>query len=649
MEDRFMYRYTVPINNLTLFEDDREGVVNTLRAMKADRVMLCIGSYHFDPEEKKTELEILKDNCAFLKSRGIETGAWLWTFMDVRSDSEFVRMRTLSGGDSKQSVCPSDAGFRKFAADYLCDIARCGVDIILYDDDFRYGNLNGIACLCDNHLSYMSKELGEKVTLEQLHDKLFVGGANKYRSAWLRSKRYYFELFAKEMREALDKVAPNVRIGICSSHPNWDYDGITSFELGKLLAGNTRPFVRLCGAPYWAPKSMLGGHRLQDTIELSRMLLSYANKDDGIETVSEGDTYPRPRWSCPASYLEGFDMAIRASGGTDGILKYTFDYTSSSRYEKGYNNRHISNLPIYDKIDSLFGDKKAIGVRVFEYLNKYENMLVPPSAKSEKDLEFHFFSYASRMLAAANIPTSYDESDTVGIAFGENARYLTRDVLKNGIILDARAAEILSERGIDVGIKKKGERLGINFENFVSDNEKVALFSSFAYKLELEDGANIESTFTTSGSLTEMASKWANDTSSNQNEIVGSYTYENADGERFLVFSFDGGLAHNSLLRSYARADQLKRIIPYLGNSCGFYISTSPDLYAIAKRKGNKFSLGLWNFCADAVDEPTVYSEVSKNLKVISTIGCTAEADNGILKLSRIEPYGFAAVEYETC
>jgi hypothetical protein len=323
------------------------------------------------------------------------------------------------------------------------------------------------------------------------------------------------------------------------------------------------------------------------------------------------------------------------------------DYSSSSRYEKGYNKRHIANLPVYEKIGDMFDGKECVGVRVLEYLNKYENMLVPTAADTEAKLEYHFFSYASRMLAAANIPTVYGECDAVAIAFGENARYLPLEALKNGTILDARAAEILTERGIDVGIVKKGERVGVNFENFISERERVSLSSSSAYILSLKDGAKVESTFTTSGSLTEMASMWANDTSNDKKETVGSYTYENAQGERFLVFAFDGGLAHNSLLRSYARADQLKRVISYLGKTCGFSITTSPDLYCIAKKKGNTLAVGLWNFCADAVDEPLICLEDGASATVLSAIGCEAVAKDGAIKLSRLEPYGFAAVEYE--
>ena len=33
---------------------------------------------------------------------------------------------------------------------------------------------------------------------------------------------------------------------------SWDIDGTNAYELAKILAGNTKPLVRLIGAPYWA-------------------------------------------------------------------------------------------------------------------------------------------------------------------------------------------------------------------------------------------------------------------------------------------------------------------------------------------------------------------------------------------------------------
>lgn len=646
-----MYRYTVPLETMTFKSSDREKIVQTFKKMRVERVMLCGSSYFYDQKRKAAFLEALTDDCAYLKAAGFEVGAWKWTFMDLRKDTEFVRMRLPSGADSRQSVCPSDPNFRKFAADFICDLAGCGVDLIMLDDDFRYGNLDSsVGCLCDNHIAYMSELLGEALTLDMLRDKLFAGGANKYRTAWLKAKRHFFALFSSDMRAALDKVAPHVRLGLCSSYCSWDMDGMTPYEIAKILAGNTAPFLRLSGAPFWAARSAPDGHTLEETIEFARLQLSFREANDGIEVFAEDDSWPRPRSKCPAGYIEGFDQAIRASGGIDGMLKYTMTYSSSERYETGYNDRHIRNLPVYDSIDTMFGNKSCTGIRVFEYREKYENADLPTHFASERELEFAFsFSYASRMLAAANIPTVYTDVGTVGIAFGENAKYIPTSALKNGLILDARAAEILTARGIDVGLGSKGERKCVITESFADCREHVAVSGAYAYDLTLKQGARVESTFTTYDfdGQTLALLPHAEVQFDDHSEIVGSYTYENKSGEKFLVFAFDGQCAGEMLFRSYARADQLKRIIPRLGRGCGFTLCTSPHLYVIAKQSGDRVTLGLWNFSVDPIEEPYFRLDATADVRILSTVATDATVSGDTVALSRIEPFGFAAVEYE--
>ncbi len=649
-----MYTYTVPLSTPLLDHSDRENYLKLLREMKVGRVMLGTGPYFHDAENRARLMDSIKRNCEYFKANGFEVGAWLWTFLDPREDTEFTRILLPDGRKSKQSVCPSDPNFRKFAGDYIAEIAKCGVDLIMYDDDFRYGNLGDtVGCVCENHLAYMSEILGETVTLETLEGKLFNGGANKYRSAWIESKRHFFELFARDMRAALDKETPHVRLGICASYCSWNQDGITPYELTKILAGNTRPFFRMCSAPYWASRGSIAKHTMPDVIEFARLQLAFRGEEyKDTEVFSEGDTYPRPRWSCSSNYLESFDHAIRISGGSQGILKYSIDYISSSKYETGYNDRHIKNLPLCEKMDEMFADKECIGVRVFQYMKNYENTDVPEYIDKPNKLEHTDLPFASRMLSAANIPVAYGEGDTVGMVFGENAKYIPLEALKNGLILDARAAEILTARGVDVGLVKKGDRVKVALENFSVEDERIAIGGSFAYELTVNANAKIDSTFTvpsphasTLGAPTLYTP--FTEYESGSRTIIASYTYENANGEKFFVFAFDGGLMPEVLYRIYPRADQLKRIIPTLGKSYGFSICTSPFLYTIAKRDGNKTAVALWNFIADPVDEPFITLE-NGNAKIVSTIGCEAKLCNGVIKLSRLEPYGFAAVEYET-
>ena len=642
-----MYRYSVPINNLSLERDDKAAVASILSQMGVETVFCCIGSYHFNKRDRQTEMEALRRNCDFFRARGFGVGAWMWTFMGAESDMGFLPMRGALGKDSLQSICPSDENFRAFAADYLCEVALCGVDTVLYDDDYRYGNLVcGTACFCKNHLAYTSNILGETVTEEELKPHLFSGRENRYRSAWLASKRHYFALFAKEMRAALDRVAPHVRLGICSCFPNWDHDGISSFELAKLLAGNTRPLLRLCGAPYWAPKRMLGNHRLQDTVEVTRMERSFCEEKGDVEILGEGDTYPRPRFSCPASFLEGFDQALRADGELDGMLKYTMDYTSSHRYETGYYKRHLANLPLYKQIDEMFGGKEAVGVRVFEHLRKYEKSDIPAWMDTDGKIELSFFPYASRVLTAASVPTVYRETEGVGIAFGENAAYIPLEQMKNGWILDARAAEILHARGVDVGLLEMGERVSVLRDRFYDSGEVVSLTLSHARKMTVSPQAVVKSRFDTAEGISELSALWHNNGTSDEHTAIGSYLYENATGQRFLVFAFDGTLGRDDLLRNYQRAEEIKDALPFLGSYGGMRVCTSPDLYVLAKQKGDTVAVGLWNFCADSVEEPTITLQNGEEAEILRTIGTQATYAGGTITLSRMEPYGFAAVEY---
>lgn len=58
--------------------------------------------------------------------------------------------------------------------------------------------------------------------------------------------------------------------------------------------------------------------------EIISMCLSFCHNPNA-EIVAEGDVYPRPRYHCPASYLELFDAFVRADGQCTGNMKYMLD------------------------------------------------------------------------------------------------------------------------------------------------------------------------------------------------------------------------------------------------------------------------------------------------------------------------------------
>lgn len=622
-----MYKVSVPIVNRTLKRAGRDRIVQELKRFDTERVFLALGVYETDTEKRRLALNELAENCRFFKKHGFEVGAWIWTFW-VKDNTEFINMRAIDGQEITEFMCPCDKKFVDFAAEYIKEIAKCGVDIIQYDDDFRFGFLNKTApaCLCDAHIAEINRITGETSTREELEHYINTGGKNKFRDAFLQTNGNAFRNFAKRMRSAVNEVDPTIRISLCACMSSWDLDGTDARELATILAGDTKPLLRLIGAPYWAVKKSWG-NSLQDVIELERMESAWSKHPD-LEIMAEGDAYPRPRINCPASYIEGFDTAIRAPGCTDGILKYGIDYTSNADYETGYARFHERNRTLYQDIQRVFLPKESCGVRVYESMKKIADMVMPTKVNEQVNIQNLFFSMSARTLACNGIPTVYEGPGVCGIVFDENARNLPLEALQNGLILDLAAAEILTERGIDVGLKNIGSSIKEPVEeHFLKSDNYIAVTGGVVYDIGVSEAAQILSE-------AEIGTK----------KIPLSYRYENANGNRFLILNVNTRLDTSAMLRHYARGRQYADNIPWLsGNKLPAYVYGHPSLYLQAKEKENSLAVGLWNFFADTATEPMV--EFGRSYAEIEFINCTGKLLGDKVCLSDIPPFGFAGFQ----
>lgn len=620
-----MYKISVPLMNSNITRSDKERLLKELKRFNTERVFLALSQYETDKNKREQAMKELAENCKFFQENGYEVGAWIWTFW-IKNNTEFRNMRSIKGTEIKEFMCPTDEKFVVFAKEYIKDIARCGVQIIQFDDDFRYGFLSDSpACLCDGHISEINKVTGENSTREELEKYITTGGKNKFRDAYLKVNGDSFRNFAKSLRSAVDEVNPDIRLSLCSCMSLWDIDGTDAYELSKILAGNTKPLVRLIGAPYWAVEKSWG-NSLQDVIELERMESAWS-KTDEIEVMAEGDAYPRPRTACPASYLEGFDTAIRASGCTDGILKYGIDYVSDADYETGYAKFHERNSDIYIKIDNVFRNKTHCGVRVYESMKKISDMVVPTKVNKIVNMENLFFSKAARTLCYNTIPTVYEGDGICGIVFDENARNLPLKALKNGLIIDIAAAEILSERGIDVGLESIGEATGGPEEHFISNDNHISAHGSTVYNIKLKDTAEVLSDIKTEQGIVPM-----------------SYRYENADGHRFFVLNINTRNNADNPLKHYARSRQYAEQIEWLGGQkLPAYTYGHPAMYIQCKKGENTLAVGLWNFFADMAFEPVI--ELDREYSEIKFINCSGRLLKDKVYLTDIPPFGFVAFE----
>ena len=589
--------------------------------------------------EKK--IELFKEFIPFFKASGIETGIWLWTFWRSDLTEQYIEnnMMVTSKGKKKLTkshinsnienhsgyCCPSSPEFVNDALKIIKSLAELKPDIMMFDDDFRFGALEDFSgCYCDRHLEMTSKKLGRNISREELFKAVYEGKPNAERKAWLDSLGESLENFAKEVRKTVDSVDPNIRFALCAVSTSWGNDGSDCITLAKLLAGNTRPLMRFIGPPYWSNYRV---NTINDVIELERMQDAWC-VNTGIETMTEGDAYPRPRYQVPASYLECFDSALRVAGVADGILKYMLDYTSSTKYETGYEKHQNYNSDMYNAIDRIFANKKEVGVKVYEIPDKFRRADFTNTYSPERYVD-ECFKSGSALLSDCGIPTVHKEDSNIGIAFAEGVYGIDFNNLKKGLILDIRAARILMENGIDVGLEKIGGNIKNDLIFYPEENEYVKSYyeDSSAFELFLKPGAKPVA-YSTNG----------------DEKYVDTYLYENANGTRFLVFGFDAANTSYDHHRNYSIKHLISDKYEWLsGEKIPVRLDDDPYAYTICKKDENgNMAVGIWNIFADEIKNSTII--LDNQYSSAEIIGAKGELSGNKIKIESLGAYKFCFI-----
>jgi len=627
-----MYKITVP-TIISYAHFDEEGIIAELHRSGAHRAALAIYrelSHAFSSPETLSRLRHL---ILRLKAEGMETLVWLGeTFghhgTKETEESPYQNIHSFTKGRTKP-FCPLDENFQRDFCNWVRQIAECGADMILLDDDYRTDvrGDNALGCCCPLHLKEMEKLLGEPVKADTLWQKMLTGGRNRYREAWIEVQRESMLTFSKKLRAAVDEIDPEIRMGYCACI-GWDTTGCEMESIARALAGNTRPIVRLSGAPYW--------HRpLAECIELERFQLSWL-KDKGIELITEGDTYPRPRFVTSAAKLECFDMALRADGNSDGILKYMLDYVSSARYERGYVDAHLENAALYKEIEETFANKQAVGMRLYNFPCLFPDREMRPTEEMMADALGESYYGSIKLATYCSLPTCC-EGEGIGIITGENARQMPLEQLRGGL-LDLPAAKILTERGVDVGIESitpfaLPSQAGFGdlpVEYFPEEDEYVRLELGVPlFTVEKKKGTRPLSFLEVGGV---------------QQEHV--FAYENAEGQRFVILPFDLRTAakKSGWLTSYTRRRQIVDALAWLGAPLAAYLEGNhPYHYSIVKEDERELAVGIWNFFEDPIKDPCI--RLSFTPKSVSFINCTGRIEgNGVYLANKIYPFEFAGI-----
>jgi len=633
------YKISVPLRNPNLDIPNREYTMELLKRSNIERVFIAIAPVE-NKELQERIFSDLKSNISFFKENGFEVGVWVLS--SVVRDGTGIQPRINDAGDAAHSWrCHLDEKLLKLHEHYAASVARCGADLLMYDDDLHFGHTGSKdvpGCFCPLHEALLKEMFGPEHSLEEIRQNFWSSPRNKYKDMWYAVMAATLENFAKRVRKAANQLNPAMRIGYCVNGSNYWCNGITVEKLAGILAGDTKPFVRLIGAPYWDYFPDYPS-RLASVIEFERIQAQLL-KDSNVETMTEGDVFPRPRTSVPSAVLECFDLAMRAEGNTTGILKYMLDYNAPADYETGYIENHMDNQDLYLQVQKHFSEKAAVGVRVYNFPEKctQSDIRYRRNAKTETIMPLEGF-----LLSQLSIPTTYEGSGWLGAAFGENTRYLSEEALQKGIITDVVGAMVLTEQGIDVGLRNVVGASNAGIEYFGGTvTHMLSGQGQKMYEIEVDDKAEVLSHYAPRrayyiGELQTMP------------KTPAAYLYENKDGQRFYVMALDANESIKAVktlregFRSYAKSRQLIRACEWItGAQLPVKCVGNPDLYVMCKEDENTVSVGLWNLSKDKIKKPVI--ELAEHYREAEFISCEGEMQENTVSLSTLYPYEFCGI-----
>lgn len=580
----------------------------------------------------------LTEMAAQLKEIGIEPGVWIPTLGyggKTRPKNRAIartltHIRAIDGRTAEDAFCPTDPQFTDIMCRTVADLARIGVQRIMLDDELVLSVRPGLGCACDAHVAEFRRRIGRPIDRTALETALFTGAGNELRRAWLRLMGDTLRTFCRRLRAAVDDVNPAVRMGFCAGYTSWDAEGVDALTLSRDLAGQTTPFLRLTGAPYWVPCQRFGRLPMETIVECVRQQQAWS-RDSGVEVFTEVDSYPRTCAQTPAAYVEAFDLATHMAEPTDE-LKYFFDYNQTPDAEQGYLRAHFRNRSVYERISREMDHLQPVGVRIYESMRTLADAHLPNVFPGTAGVLQRWFHQASLLPALHAIPTVYEGRGWCGMVCGENAKYLPADAVNHGLILDLQAAQILQRAGVDVGLRHVAPIPNNVQELFDSAIGAQPLFGQQAlYRLTVAPEAVPQSWFVGDGDPAPSA-----------------YRYQNAVGQRFFVYAFS--LAeqpyHAGVLRSRARGAQLAAQISWLSGTAHPVVHHAPPhLYAICKQQGDRTVWACFNFGADPTEPLEIRLPCPPQL-LRFVVGSGNQSGDRSICMGSVPPLGCALISW---
>jgi hypothetical protein len=206
---------------------------------------------------------------------------------------------------------------------------------------------------------------------------------------------------------------------------------------------------------------------------------------------------------------------------------------------------------------------------------------------------------------------------------------------------------ILHQKGVDVGFTQ-AEDAQIPCAEYFRKQDDVVVCSlenvGQFYRFRLAESAEILSDFLVGGGGLGVIDGNVED----MERFPACYYYENANNQRFLVYSFVAHTArvkngwHKGLFRHYLRQSQMIEAIGHLqDHPLPAVCEGNPGLYILCKKNERSMSVGIWNLFADEVISPVI--TLDRTYTAIDCYRCNGRLEENQVHLQDdLPPFGFA-------
>lgn len=544
------------------------------------------------------------------RKKGIEPYFWLGHSLghggelSARSQVPFRTMMGADGDEAPGCFCPLDEGVKQYLVDVVTALAKAGIPLILLDDDFRVNyHMPGVdlGCFCPDHIARFNRENGTDYTRQELAELVYEG-KDDTRAKFLKMAGDTLLELASAIEQAVHKVSPNTRLGLATAMIHYSSEGYDIRQLAKTLAGNTRPYLRVFGAPYHVKNNPM---HLGFTVDTAKHLQDHLTGCD-IEIIGEGDTYPHTRFFTNRTALQTHLLASRCSG-VRNMLHYPFCFATSPDFETVYVDTAEKLRPAMTMLDTLLPETlQATGIQPVLTFGNLRN--IPISREmTRRERVWPDEPMALKMLSQFGIPTvpaRHAKNQPVLLAgyngYGSTDAQLN-DLLDRGAIIDATAAAWLLDRGFDIGLESV-ERLDCvpTFEEYCGE------FSS-RYKGEqvwLLCGGDTPFFDLRPKKEARVAGCYVNGT--NGSRGVSCVAYEKGSRKVFVLgFDFFSVRGSFQAVSNVARAEQIRNVCRWLGVEA--FVQNEEFLYINAYAYENTRTVCLVQTNTDKTERIALY------------------------------------------